>query len=122
MISIKNLKGGKGGGAGAVANYCAHELVLHKEAHTGAEYTTGYYRDGSTPSAWHGAGAAALGLSGRVDRDDLVHVLEGRLPDGSDLTQRGHVTNRRAPDMQIAAWRCSALTPALRLCAAPPAA
>ena len=104
MISIKNLKGGKGGGAGAVANYCGHELVLHKEAHTGAEYTTGYYRDGSTPSAWHGAGAAALGLSGRVDRDDLVRVLEGRLPDGSDLTQRGNVTNcRLGVDLTISA-------------------
>ena len=104
MISIKNLKGGQGGGANAVANYCEHELVLHQEVHTGTEYTTGYYRDGSTPSAWHGAGAAALGLAGRVDRDDLVHVLEGRLPDGSDLTQRGHVTNRRlGVDLTISA-------------------
>ncbi len=110
MISIKNLKGGKGGGAGAVANYCAHELVLHKEAHTGAEYTTGYYRDGSTPSAWHGAGAAALGLSGRVDRDDLVRVLEGHLPDGSDLTQRGNVTNRRlGVDLTISAPKSASL-------------
>ncbi len=104
MISIKNLKGGQGGGADAVANYCEHKLVLHKEAHTRAEYTTGYYRDGSTPSAWHGAGAAALGLQGRVDRDDLVRILEGRLPDGSDLTQRGHVTNRRlGVDLTISA-------------------
>ncbi|MHB8333163.1 MAG: MobF family relaxase [Candidatus Dormibacteria bacterium] len=104
MISIKNLKGGQGGGAGAVANYCEHQLVLHQETHTRAEYTTGYYRDGSTPSAWHGAGAAALGLSGPVDRDTLVRILEGRLPDGSDLTQRGHVPNRRlGVDLTISA-------------------
>ena len=80
MLSIKNLKSNSGG-AGAVARYCAHR--------TDAEKGIGYYAD-AAPSAWHGAGADALGLAGRVDRDDLVRVLEGRLPDGTDLATRGN--------------------------------
>ncbi|MHB1527832.1 MAG: MobF family relaxase [Acidiferrobacteraceae bacterium] len=82
MLSLKNLKSGGGGGA-AVAAYCEH-----REAGNGV----GYYSDGA-PSAWHGRGAAALGLQGPVQRDDLVRVLEGHLPDGTDLSRRG---NRQA--------------------------
>ncbi len=80
MLSIKNLKS-KSGGADAVARYCEHR--------TDAEKGIGYYAS-AAPSSWHGAGAAALGLSGPVDRDDLVRVLEGKLLDGTDLSTRGN--------------------------------
>ena len=87
MISIKNLKGGKAGGAADVARYCEHRHDSEKGV--------GYYSGDGAPSFWHGAGALALGLEGPVKRDDLVAVLEGRLPDGTDLTKRGNVSNRR---------------------------
>lgn len=40
-------------------------------------------------TAWAGKGAEALGLSGPVTRDDLQAVLEGRLPDGTNLAEKG---------------------------------
>lgn len=80
MLSIKNLKS-HSGGAGAVARYCEHRAD--------PTHGVGYYGDGA-PSIWHGRGAEALGLSGPVDRDDLVHLLEGQLPDGTDLSMRGN--------------------------------
>ena len=85
MLSIKNLKSNSGG-ASAVARYCEHR--------TDAEKGIGYYA-GAAPSAWHGAGAAALGLTGPVDQDDLVRVLEGHLPDGTDLSTRGNRAHDR---------------------------
>lgn len=84
MISIKNLKSGGGGGK-AVANYCEHRRA--DEA--------GYYSGDGAPSAWHGRGAEALDLRGPVQRDDLVRVLEGKLPNGTDLSQRGNRDDRR---------------------------
>lgn len=40
-----------------------------------------YYTDGANePGRWLGAGAAKLGLAGRVDRDDLARLLSGRDP------------------------------------------
>jgi len=45
-----------------------------------------YLRDKEeSPSAWHGKGAAVLGLSGEVHRDPFTKVLEGRLPSGDTL-------------------------------------
>ncbi len=88
MLSIKNLKSGKSGGAGAVASYCAHRADPDRGV--------GYYAD-AAPSAWHGRGAEALGLSGPVERNELVRVLEGNLPDGTDLTTRGN----RADDRRL---------------------
>ena len=85
MLSIKNLKSNSGG-AGAVARYCEHR--------TDAEKGIGYYAN-VAPSSWHGAGAAALGLTGPVDRDALVRVLEGHLPDGTDLSTRGNRAHDR---------------------------
>ena len=83
MLSIKNLKCNT---AHAVARYCEHT----------ADRGVGYYQaSGGAPSSWHGAGAEALGLSGPVDRDDLVRVLEGKLPDGSDLSARGNRAHDR---------------------------
>jgi conjugative relaxase-like TrwC/TraI family protein len=45
-----------------------------------------YVRDKEeSPSAWHGKGAMALGLSGEVHRDEFSKMLEGRLPTGDTL-------------------------------------
>ncbi|MBY5962470.1 MobF family relaxase [Marinobacter nauticus] len=44
-----------------------------------------YYVDGLSPSGWVGSGAAALGLSGDVDRETFKALLEGQLPDGQRL-------------------------------------
>ena len=48
--------------------------------------------EGTAMSAWEGAGAAALGLSGQVDAQAFSNVLAGRLPDGSviDAKQGEH--------------------------------
>ncbi|MCX7070047.1 MAG: conjugative relaxase [Gammaproteobacteria bacterium] len=47
-----------------------------------------YSAGGADPDAqgeWFGEGAARLGLSGAVDRDDFKSLLEGQLPDGQQL-------------------------------------
>lgn len=48
---------------------------------------------GAEVSAWGGAGAAALGLSGAVTKDMFEGVLNGVLPSGEAVAQ---VDNRRA--------------------------
>ncbi len=96
MISLKNLKSGPSGGARAVAAYGEHVHEVSKG--------TGYYAGHSAPSAWRGNGAALLGLKGDVAREDLIAVLEGRLPNGADLRDRGHVAQRRlGVDLTISA-------------------
>ncbi len=96
MISLKNLKGGSSGGARAVAVYGEH---VHDRSKG-----TGYYAGHGAPSAWRGQGAALLGLQGPVAREDLIAVLEGRLPNGDDVAGRGNVTHRRlGVDLTISA-------------------
>lgn len=59
------------GGAAAVEYYTADNY-----------YTSDQSLD---TSEWLGKGAAALGLSGSVDKDTFAAVIEGRLPDGSEI-------------------------------------
>jgi len=90
MIRVKPIK--SRGGAAAVANYLRH-------AHAGesAEQAVGYYSEGGeAPSFWAGRGAEALGLSGAVDAAQFQALLEGKLPDGTDLA--GRHQNRRMGD------------------------
>ncbi|MBU2764034.1 MobF family relaxase [Acidithiobacillus caldus] len=90
MIRIKPIK--SSGGAAGVAKYLRNE-------HTGeaAEQAAGYYSErGGAPSFWAGRGAEALGLSGAVDTDQFQALLEGKLPDGTDLA--GRHQNRRMGD------------------------
>ena len=79
MLRIKPLKSGRA--AAGIADYLEHR----KEP----ERAVGYYENKTAPSAWLGQGAAALGLEGAVDRAQLIALLEGRLPDGTDLSARG---------------------------------
>ncbi|MHB1737076.1 MAG: MobF family relaxase [Acidithiobacillus sp.] len=90
MIRVKPIK--SRGGAAGVANYL-------RNAHAGesAEQAVGYYSErGGAPSFWAGRGAEALGLSGAVDTDQFQALLEGKLPDGTDLA--GRHQNRRMGD------------------------
>ena len=45
-----------------------------------------YYFLGEQSTKWFGEGAKRLGLEGAVDKDTFKQVLEGYLPDGSDLS------------------------------------
>ncbi len=57
-------------------------------------------------SAWVGRGAAALGLSGAVDRAPFKAVLEGRVPGGPRLGRRdrhGNVNHRPGRDITLSA-------------------
>ena len=90
MIRIKPIK--STGGAAGVANYL-------RNAHAGesAEPAVGYYSErGGAPFFWAGRGAEALGLSGAVDTDQFQALLEGRLPDGTNVA--GRHQNRRMGD------------------------
>ena len=84
-----------------VANY-ANEEQAHGAIREGQE---GYYAKADTPSRWIGEGAKALGLEGKVRRDDLVEVLQGRLPNGEDISARGgrKAGRRMGTDLTISA-------------------
>ncbi len=81
MLSLKNLKGS---GAAVVA-YGEHRTN---------DRGVGYYAEGA-PSVWYGHGAEVLGLRGAVQHDVLVAVLQGHLPEGTDLTRRGNRAHDR---------------------------
>lgn len=80
MLRIKHLKFGRA--AAGIADYLENQKPS-------AEAKVGYYQNKAAPSQWLGQGAASLGLEGAVDREQLIALLEGRLPDGTDLTARG---------------------------------
>src|SRR5471032_298437 len=44
-----------------------------------------YYHKGHDPSCWMGDGAQRLGLAGEVDAGTFRDLLDGRMPDGSQL-------------------------------------
>lgn len=48
-----------------------------------------YSEQGKAPTEWVGEGAAALGLSGEVDPGQFKALLEGQLPDGTELGRGG---------------------------------
>jgi conjugative relaxase-like TrwC/TraI family protein len=80
MLRIKHLKSGRA--AAGIADYLENQKPS-------AEAKVGYYQNKAAPSEWLGTGAASLGLAGAVDREQLIALLEGRLPDGTDLSTRG---------------------------------
>ena len=86
MMSI-----GQVGPAGKAGDYYTHQ--------------DNYYVLGSMDERWVSQGAEALGLSGKVDVKDFVAVLEGKLPDGSDLTRMvgGENTHRPGYDLTFSA-------------------
>jgi conjugative relaxase-like TrwC/TraI family protein len=87
MLSI-----GPVGGAGAAAAY------FNKDDY--------YARDDASPSEWLGAGSAALGLEGPVQKDDLQAVLDGQVIGTDQLLGRivdGERTRRSGFDLTFSA-------------------
>jgi conjugative relaxase-like TrwC/TraI family protein len=62
-----------------------------KSAAGAADYLTqvdDYYSEGqSAPTSWEGQGAESLGLNGQVDTKEFTRMLNGKMPDGTDMTQ-----------------------------------
>lgn len=97
MIGIKHLKGSGPAAAAAVAEY----LKALRNAKG-----IGYYSEkGGAPSRWLGEGAKRLGLEGQVDEKALTELLQGRLPDGTDISDRGgrKASRRMGTDLTISA-------------------
>lgn len=60
-----------------------------KNAEQAEKYFLEYYADGQEqPGLWGGKGAAMLGLSGAVEKQDFMLLARGFSPDGEQLTQR----------------------------------
>jgi conjugative transfer relaxase protein TraI len=64
-----------------------------------------YQFSGELEASWYGKGAEELGLQGRIEPDELTAVLEGRLPDGADLTRMkdGENVHRAGYDLTFSA-------------------
>lgn len=78
---------GQVGPAGKAGDYYTHQ--------------DNYYVLGSMDERWVGQGAEALGLTGKVDVKDFVAVLEGKLPDGSDLSRMVGGENKHRPGYDL---------------------
>lgn len=78
---------GQVGPAGKAGDYYTHQ--------------DNYYVLGSMDERWVGQGAEALGLSWAVKLADFVSVLEGRLPDGGDLSRMKDGRNAHRPGYDL---------------------
>ncbi|WMT46581.1 MAG: MobF family relaxase [Acidithiobacillus caldus] len=85
MIRATHLTSGKGGkgSPAAVAKYASNKRDQ--------ERAVGYYEHGAQ-SEWIGRGAEIAGLRGEVRQEDMVRVLSGIAPDGTDISNRGGQT------------------------------
>lgn len=55
-------------------------------------------------AAWENAGPAGaeqLGLQGSVDKDVFTRLLEGKLPDGADLSRMQDGSNKHRPGYDL---------------------
>ncbi|WP_026822866.1 MobF family relaxase [Arsenophonus nasoniae] len=84
MLSVKNLTSG---GASASANYY--------------EEKDNYYFVGEEGTGWFGKGAERLGLTGTVDRNTFEQMLEGKLPDGTQLSFNKTGKNQHRPGYDL---------------------
>ncbi|ECW0821103.1 conjugative transfer relaxase/helicase TraI [Salmonella enterica subsp. enterica] len=60
-----------------------------------------YYVLGSMEERWAGKGAEQLGLQGSVDKDVFTRLLEGKLPDGADLSRMQDGSNKHRPGYDL---------------------
>ncbi|HAF3784772.1 TPA: conjugative transfer relaxase/helicase TraI [Salmonella enterica] len=60
-----------------------------------------YYVLGSLEERWAGKGAEQLGVQGTVDKEVFTRVLEGRLPDGADLSRQQDGGNKHRPGYDL---------------------
>lgn len=66
------------------------KVVSAESAASYYEAADDYYgEEGRAPSAWWGAGAAALGLDGSVEADQFRALLDGQLPNGEAMHRGG---------------------------------
>ncbi len=56
---------------------------------------------GSMGERWAGRGAEQLGLQGSVDKDVFTRLLEGKLPDGADLSRMQDGSNKHRPGYDL---------------------
>lgn len=82
MLSISQV----GSSGGAAAYYTAED---------------NYYFIGESSTEWFGKGSDQLGLSGAVDKDQFKSVLDGYLPDGSDLSFMKNGENKHRPGYDL---------------------
>lgn len=88
------------GGQSPGRMYLVMSIGSVKSAGSAGNYYTdkdNYYVIDSMGERWAGKGAEALGLSGGVDQKVFTKVLEGRLPDGSDLSRTQDGANKHRP-------------------------
>ena len=62
-----------------------------------------YYIQGQAPTEWLGNGAAAQGLTGEVDKEDFTRLLEGTMPDGTQMAVGGDGSRRAGTDFTFSA-------------------
>lgn len=86
MLSVAKVSS-----SGGAANYYSQE--------------DNYYFLGEQSTTWFGEGAKRLGLEGAVDKSTFKNVLEGHLPDGSDLSfiRKGENVHRPGYDYTFSA-------------------
>ncbi len=79
--------------------------VVKSAGSAGNYYTDkdNYYVLGSMGERWAGQGAEQLGLQGSVDKDVFTRLLEGRLPDGADLSRMQDGSNKHRPGYDLTA-------------------
>ncbi len=75
-----------------------------KSAGSAGNYYTekdNYYVIGNMEERWQGKGAELLGLEGKVDKQVFTELLQGKLPDGSDLTRIQDGVNKHRPGYDL---------------------
>ncbi|KHI83224.1 hypothetical protein PU15_27245, partial [Escherichia coli] len=60
-----------------------------------------YYTDKDNYYVLGSMGAEQLGLQGSVDKDVFTRLLEGRLPDGADLSRMQDGSNKHRPGYDL---------------------
>jgi len=81
MLSIRTLTGAGGAVAGYLEKESAEKDYWGKEAGRSTE--------------WIGRGSERLGLAGAVSEEDFKNIMDGRLPDGTQLPGGGKAGERR---------------------------
>lgn len=79
-------------------------IATVKSAGSAGNYYTdkdNYYVLGSMDERWAGQGAEQLGLQGNVDKAVFTQLLEGRLPDGADLSRIQDGGNKHRPGYDL---------------------
>jgi len=82
MLSVSTVKS-----AGGAGNYYTAE--------------DNYYFLGEQSTGWYGTGAESLGLEGPVDKAMFTAVLEGQLPDGTDMSRMENDVNKHRPGYDL---------------------